>query len=115
MRHDAQRSSSTWAVTADNVNCGWDRNVVALEAAAKACEIDSGNSLGLWAVPANKNSFCGHVDGSELDMSLHKVTFCGSGQLYNGGEFLGIFSNHTCAQRKKVGTDPEGCGREHDP
>ena len=54
MRHEAHRSSSTWAVTADKVNCGWDRNVVALEAAANACEIDSGNNLGLWAVPHTK-------------------------------------------------------------
>ena len=34
MRHEAQQSCSTLAVTADRVNSGWDRNVVALEAAA---------------------------------------------------------------------------------
>ncbi len=40
-------------------------------------------------------------------MGLHKVTFSGSGQLDDGGEFLGIFSNHTGAQGKKVGSDLE--------
>ena len=44
-------------------------------------------------------------------MSLHKVTFCSSGQFDNGGEFLGIFSNHTGAQRKKVGTDLEAAAK----
>jgi hypothetical protein len=47
MRHEAQRSSSTLAVTADNVRWDLDRKVVALEADAKACEIDSDKSLGL--------------------------------------------------------------------